>query len=105
MLGARFHWIVLSAVIAATAPMVGGCVVEAESPEAYNGYEVQYYNGRVVYYETDGRPYYYHNNSVYYVPQTHPHYNTLRTHYYRERPRYHNWYSRRGYRYKTYYRR
>ncbi len=102
MLASVIRRIVLTAAIAAAAPLASGCYAEAQVP-AYDGYEPVYTDdGYVVYYDAGGAPYYYAGNRVVYVQPSSPYYSRYTYHYRTYGPRYHRWYSRYGYRYTGY---
>lgn len=101
MIASSIRRIVLPALIAALGLFAVGCYADVQ-PVAADGYEPSYYDGYVVYYDTGGRPYYYNGGRPYYVPASYPHYRRLTGHYTTYGPRYHNWYHRHGYRYRTY---
>ncbi|HVY44220.1 MAG TPA: hypothetical protein VHB21_00010 [Minicystis sp.] len=93
---------------------IAGCTVRSDVPfeaniqapsvtvEAYGGFRPLSYNGYVVYYDANARPYFYDRGRVFYVPRTYTRYDELRAHYYRYRSVYPAWYSRYGARYRTY---
>jgi hypothetical protein len=88
----------LAVPIAAT---TSGCYVDAEGPEASYGYEPQYYNGRIVYYDTAGRPFYYEGGGQIWIAATDPYYGGYVTHWRTYGPAYNAWYTNHGYRYHT----
>jgi hypothetical protein len=77
----------LSGCYASAYPAVG---VSAE----YDGYDPQYYEGNVIYYDTVGSPYYVIDGRPRYVARTHPYYRRYVTHYHRYRPGYQRWVTR-----------
>ncbi len=79
-----------------------GCYVEADEPVAVEGYEPQYYDGRMVYYDTVGRPYYYEGGAVVWIPASSPYYAGYYNHWRTYGPAYNRWYASTGYRYRTY---
>jgi hypothetical protein len=82
-----------------------GCYVETQAgPEMAPDpeYQVQYHDGYVVYYDAGGRPYYNVNGAVYWVPASSPYYGGYVNHWRTYGPAYNRWYSRSGYRYRTY---
>ena len=85
-------------------PVLGttGCYVEAEEPVAVDGYEPEYYDGRVVYYDGVGRPYYYEGGAVAWIPESSPYYAGYVNHWRSYGPAYNRWYASSGYRYRTY---
>ena len=94
---------VFAALVAVAAPLCAGCYVEpAGGVVAYGGYEPQYYDGYVVYYDGVGRPYYYYGNSAVYIDAGHPMYGRYVDHYRAYGPQYNRWYGSHGYRYRTY---
>ncbi len=80
------------------------CVAEAGPPAAY-GYEPQYYDGYVVYYDDGGRPFYYVNGTVVWVPTGSAYYGGLVAHWHAHGPAYGRWNAHHGYRYRGYRRR
>jgi hypothetical protein len=80
------------------------CYVEEEVPApAYSdGYQPQFYDGYVVYYDQAGRPFYYSNGAVYWVPVTSPVYVGLVNHWHVYGPAYGRWYGNRGFGYRGY---
>jgi hypothetical protein len=89
--------------LAAFSALESGCYVEAVPPPvAAYGYEPQYYDGYLVYYDEVGRPYYYMNGAVLWVPPTAPVYVGLVNHWHAYRPAYVRWNGQYGYRYRTY---
>ena len=79
-----------------TATVTSAPVVEEDD------YTPAYYDGYVVYYDNGGRPYYYDRGVVVWVSPGSPHYVGLVNHWHVYGPRYHAWYGRSGYRYRTY---
>jgi hypothetical protein len=95
--------IALAALMAALVPMASGCYADAEEEPAYaEGYQPQFYDGYVVYFDEGGRPYYYANGATFFVPQTSPVYLGLVNHWHVYGRAYHGWYAHRGYRYRGY---
>ena len=98
--------IVLVVVVGACASLGTGCYADAQvEPVSAHGYDPQYYEGRVVYYDGNARPFYYNGGSVSYVPSESPHYNGYVSHYRTNAPAYARWHASYGDRYKTYHRR
>ena len=79
-----------------------GCYVEADEPGVVEGYEPQYYDGRVVYYGDDGRPFYYEGGAVVWIPESSPYYAGYYNHWRAYGPAYRRWYAGYGARYRTY---
>jgi hypothetical protein len=104
MVTAKLYSVLLSGLVAVSASTATGCYVEEGPPPAYvsAGYEPQYYDGYVVYYDDVGRPYYYSDGAIYWVPRTSPVYFRLVNHWRVYRPAYHRWYAGHGYRYRGY---
>ena len=101
MLNNSFRSGVLLALMSACALFGSGCYVETQAePVAVDGYQPQYYDGYVVYYDGGGRPYYYNNGAVYWVPASSPYYGTYVNHWRSYGPAYGRWYSNAGYRYR-----
>jgi hypothetical protein len=93
--------------VAATACVITPEPEVAEEPQAvdieeYEGYRPLRYDGYVVYYADDGRPYYYVGGAAYWVPRTYARYHVLTRHYVVHRHVYARWYVRHGVRYRTY---
>jgi len=87
------------------ASLSSGCYAETVPPPAYaDGYEPQYYDGYVVYYDGYGRPFYHVNGAVYWVPPSSPFYVGLVGHWRYHRAEYGRWYGHYGYRYRGYHR-
>lgn len=85
------------------ASLSSACYAEAVPPPAYaDGYQPQYYDGYVVYYDGLGRPYYHVNGAVYWVLPASPFYLGLTTHWRYHRAEYGRWYGHYGYRYHGY---
>ncbi len=92
--------LVLAIGLAALAPFASGCVVEDVPPPGYaEGYQPEYYNGYVVYYDDGGRPYYYANGAVVWIPATDPLYVRYVNHWRIYGSYYPRWYAHYGYRY------
>jgi hypothetical protein len=95
--------VALAALLAALIPSASGCYAEVDEPPVYaEGYQPQFYDGYVVYYDDIGRPYYYVNGAVVWVPPTAPVYVGLVNHWRVYGRAYHSWYATHGYRYRTY---
>jgi hypothetical protein len=93
----------LVAAIVACASLSSACYAETVPTPAYaDGYEPQYYDGYVVYYDGYGRPYYHVNGVVYWVPAASPFYVGLVDHWRYHRTAYGRWYGHYGYRYRGY---
>jgi hypothetical protein len=79
-----------------------GCYGEVQAePVVAEGYEPQYYDGRVVYFDA-GRPYYYDNGAQIWVEPSSPYYAGYVNHWNTYGPAYNRWYAGYGYRYRTY---
>ncbi len=98
--------VVLVAIIAGCAAFGTGCyaTVEAEPVAAY-GYQPQYYEGYVVYYDEGGRPYYYNGGNVVWVSPSSPYYAGYVNHWRVNGAAYARWHASYGVRYRTYRRR
>jgi hypothetical protein len=94
----------LAALMAGFVPLGSACYVEEDvPPPAYaEGYQPQFYDGYVVYYDDVGRPYYYNNGAVFWVPATSPLYIGYVNHWHAYGPAYRSWYGHYGYRYRGY---
>ena len=85
------------------APLSSACYAEAVPAPAYaDGYEPQYYDGYVVYYDGYGRPFYHVNGAVYWVPPSSPFYGGYVNHWHSYGPAYGRWYGHYGVRYRGY---
>ena len=94
----------LSAVMVGLVPLGSACYVDEDlpPPEYAEGYQPQFYDGYVIYYDEVGRPYYHVNGAVVWVPQTSPLYFGYVNHWHTYGPAYRRWYGHYGYRYHTY---
>ncbi len=93
----------LAVVMAGLVPLATGCYAEVDGPPDYaEGYQPQFYDGYVVYYDDGGRPYYYVNGGVAWVPTSSPLYIGYVNHWRTYGVAYRGWYSHRGYRYRAY---
>ncbi len=100
----------LVAIGAGLVPMGSACYVEPAPPPAVavappvvaEGYDPQYYDGYVVYYDAVGRPFYYVGGAVVWVPPTSPFYIGLTDHWRGHRAEYARWHERYGARYRGY---
>jgi hypothetical protein len=81
---------------------VPACYVEEDVPLYMEGYQPQFYDGYVVYYDSVGRPFYYEGGTAYWVPATSPLYVGLVNHWNVYGQAYGRWYSHYGYRYRAY---
>jgi len=83
---------------------LSACYVEEEVgvPVYAEGYQPQFYDGYVVYYDQVGRPFYYVNGGVAWVPATYPGYVGLVNHWNLYGPAYGRWNARYGSRYRSY---
>jgi hypothetical protein len=95
--------VALVALVAACASLGTGCYVDAQvEPVAAYGYQPQYYNGYVVYYDNDGRPFHYNNGAVSWVPSHSPYYHGYVSHYRTNGAAYGRWNAGAGSRYHAY---
>lgn len=81
------------------------CYVEEEvvSPPVYaDGYQPQFYDGYVVYYDQAGRPFYYVNGAAYWVPVTSTVYVGLVNHWHVYGQAYGHWYANHAFGYRRY---
>jgi hypothetical protein len=93
----------LVALLAGLVPLASGCYVEADGPPEYaEGYQPQFYDGYVVYYDDGGRPFYHVNGGVVWVPPSSPLYVGYVNHWRTYGGAYRGWYGRHGYRYRSY---
>jgi len=88
--------------VAATGPSSGCYVEEGPPPVVAYGYQPQYYDGYVVYYDSLGHPFYHVGGSVAWVPPTAPLYGSLVAHWRANGPGYGRWFGHYGYRYRGY---
>ena len=101
MLNNSFRSAVLVALMSACGALMTGCYAEVQAePMAEYGYQPQFYEGAVVYYDGGGRPYYYNNGAVYWVPASSPYYYGYVNHWRTYGPAYSRWYAGSGYRYR-----
>jgi hypothetical protein len=77
-------------------------VAVVQEPVVEDGYEPQYYDGAVVYYDEGGRPYYYNEGAVVWISPGYVGYGALVGHWRANRVAYARWYGHRGYTYRTY---
>lgn len=86
--------------------VTSGCYAEGAGmippPEYADGYAPVYYNGYLVDYDGEGRPFYYVNGAVVWVPTASPHYAGLVAHYRVSGPAYRRWSAHSGERYRGY---
>jgi hypothetical protein len=94
----------LAALIAGFASMGTACYAEDEGPPpAYaEGYEPQYYDGHIVYYDDAGRPFYYGGGAVVWISPSAPRYGFYVSHWHHYVPAYRHWNAHYGYRYHGY---
>jgi hypothetical protein len=93
----------LMALWAGLVPTGSACYVEAVPPPVVaEGYEPQFYDGYVVYYDAVGRPFYYEGGAVVWVPATSPFYIGLVSHWRGHRAEYARWHEHYGARYRGY---
>lgn len=90
-------------VVALLVPLASsGCYPDPEVPIVAEGYEPDYYDGRVVYFNDAGQPYYYDDVGVAaFVPVTSPYYVQYVSHWRLAGASYRRWYAYHGYRYRT----
>jgi hypothetical protein len=100
----RVTGLALALAFAAGAPVVSGCYVEAGPEPVYAsaGYQPDYYDGYVVYYDGVGHPYYYVNGGVVWIASTSPYYGRYVNHWRANRRGYQNWNAHYGSRYRSY---
>ena len=93
----------LALAVAAGAALMSGCYAEATPEPVYvEGYQPEYYDGYVVYYDDVGRPYYYLNGGVIWIAPASPYYGRYVDHRRYNRRAYRSWYAHYGSRYRTY---
>ncbi len=89
-------------VYARPAPPPPPAVAYEEPPPVEDGYEPQYYDGYVVYYDDVGRPYYYNGDRTVFVSPNVAIYGSLVGHWRVNRAAYGRWYAHRGPAYRGY---
>jgi len=95
--------VTLVALVAACAASGTGCYADAQiEPVAAYGYEPQYYDGYVVYYDGGGRPYYHNGGSISFVPSESPYYGGYVSHYRANGAAYGRWNASAGARFHGY---
>jgi hypothetical protein len=77
-------------------------VAELPPPQSSDGYDPQFYDGYVVYYDDIGRPYYYVDGTQVWLSVSSPAYGSLLNYWRVHRAGYPRWYSYYGYRYRGY---
>ncbi len=105
----------LVALVAVCASCSTGCYADAgaepagaydappqDEPVAAYGYQQQYYNGYIVYYDDWGRPYTYSDGVASWVPVASPYYAGYVSHWRTYGHAYRRWYSRYGVHYRHY---
>lgn len=95
------------AIFLALSSVVGsaGCYVDADYPLEAEGWQPQYYDGYVVYYDDVGRPFYYVNGAAVWIPAASPLYARYYG-YWRAHPHaYSHWSAHYGARYHGYHHR
>ncbi len=104
MLTLHARHLVLAALLGGIAATGTACYAEDEGPPAAyaDGYEPQYYDGHVVYFDDVGRPYYYGAGAVVWIPPTVPLYGAYVRHWHTYGPAYRRWNAHYGYRYHRY---
>ena len=103
MLAPTIRNFILMMLIGGSGGVASACYVEPLPPPAYaDGYQPQFYDGYVVYYDDVGRPFYHVDGVAVWVPATSPLYIGLVNHWRAYRPAYGRWYANHGYRYRDY---
>jgi hypothetical protein len=88
--------------VTATVPLMA-CYDDEMPPPAYAyGYEPQYYNGAVVYYDGVGRPFYYERGGPVWVSPGSPYYGGLTAHWRLHGAAYGQWYAHYGTQHRGY---
>jgi hypothetical protein len=88
---------------ACTAVSGSACYVEELPPPVYaDGYQPQFYDGYVVYYDDVGTPFYYQDGVAVWVPRASPLYGVYVNHWHTYGFEYRNWYAHHGHRYRSY---
>jgi hypothetical protein len=98
----KFRTLAFATILATSSVFGTGCVAEVEPPAYAEGWQPQYYNGYVVYYDDVGRPFYYVNGGAVWIPRESPFYVGYVNHWRVYGPHYRAWYSHYGYRYRGY---
>ena len=97
-----------AAALLSFAVLLPACYAEAEpvavtsADVEVDGYSPAYYDGYLVYYDGDGRPFYYDGGVVVWISPSSPHYAGLVHHWRVYGPAYGRWYSHDGYRHHGY---
>jgi hypothetical protein len=100
------------AVVAFAGSGLAGCVADADvgvaapevdvDVEANNGYRPPAYNGYVVYYDAQARPFYYEGGREVFVSNTYVGYRGLVAHYHAHQAAYVGWHAQYGAKYRVY---
>jgi hypothetical protein len=104
----RIRSAVALALVAGAALLHVGCAPGLQhAPPAWSGpagtYEPVYYDGYVVYFDREGRPYHYdENDAPAWISTASPFYTPLIDHWARHREAYERWYAAYGARYRDY---
>jgi hypothetical protein len=95
--------VTLIALVTASASLGTGCYADAQlEPTSAYGYEPQYYDGYVVYYDGGGRPYYHNGGAISWVPADSPAYGGYVAHYRTNGAAYGRWNAGTGARFHGY---
>jgi len=93
--------LLLAVVLCAPAMASTQCYVDADTPIIAEGYEPQYYDGSIVYYDGLGHPFYYNDGVQVWIPASSPYYLALVNHWRVYGAAYNRWYAGYGYRYRA----
>ncbi len=93
---------VLVVIALASTPAIAGCYVEPEYPVEAEGWQPQYYDGYMVYYDGGGRPFYYLNGAAVWIPESSPYYARYYGYYHANPYAYNRWHARYGATYRSY---
>jgi hypothetical protein len=81
---------------------VGACYVDPLYPVEAEGWDPQYYDGYLVYYDEGGRPFYYMNGGAVWIPEGSPYYARFHGYWAAHPYAYRNWHARYGARFHSY---
>ena len=103
MVARLFRSLFIAACFTGSAALGVGCTIEELPPPEYaDGYDPQYYDGYIVYYDDVGRPFYYLDGAVVWVPLESPFYVRYVNQWQIHGPEYRRWYIEYGDHYKHY---
>ncbi len=82
--------------------MVSACYADPVYPMESEGWDPQYYDGYLVYYDGGGRPFYYLNGAAIWIPEGSPYYARFHGYWAAHAYAYQNWHARYGARFHSY---